>query len=109
MLNCVVKDAGPAVAYAFRMETMGDRIRALREARGYTQTQLGELCGVSKSAVSQWEDGTTSDIKLVPFLKLLDALKTDGHYLVYGPDREPPGPDPASTGRFRRPAIRSQR
>lgn len=109
MLNCVVKDAGLAVAYAFPMQTMGDRIRALREARGLTQTQLGEFCGVSKSAVSQWEDGTTTDIKLVPFLKLLDALKTDGHYLVYGPDREPSEPDPSSTGRFRRPAIRPQR
>lgn len=109
MLNCVVKDAGPAVAYAFRMQTMGERIRALREARGLTQTQLGELCGVSKSAVSQWEDGTTTDIKLVPFLKLLEALKTDAHYLVYGPDRAPVEPDPSSTGRFRRPAIKSQR
>lgn len=109
MLNYVVKDAGLKVAYAFPMQTMGDRIRALREARGLTQTQLGEYCGVSKSAVSQWEDGTTTDIKLVPFLKLLDALKTDGHYLVYGPDRSPAEQDPASTGRFRRPAIRPPR
>jgi transcriptional regulator with XRE-family HTH domain len=109
MLNCVVKDAELRVAYAFPMETMGDRIKALREARGLTQTQLGELCGVSKSAVSQWEDGTTTDIKLVPFLKLQEALSTDGHYLVYGPDRGPSEPDPASTGRFRRPVIRQTR
>lgn len=102
MLNQLVKDAGPLVHYAVRMETMGDRIKALREARGLTQTQLGELCGVSKSAVSQWEDGSTTDIKLIPFLKLQDALKTDGHYLVYGPDRGP-DEDTASTGRFRRP------
>jgi transcriptional regulator with XRE-family HTH domain len=109
MLNTEVKDAGLEVLYAvLHMETMGERIRRLREAQNLTQAQLGELCGVSKSAVSQWEDGTTTDIKLIPFLKLQEALKTDGHYLVYGPDRAPE-PDPASTGRFRRPAGLRQR
>lgn len=102
MLNFHVKHAGPVVSYADGMETMGDRIKLLREAQGLTQQQLGELCGVSKSAVSQWEDGTTTDIKLIPFLKLCAALKTDPQYLVYGPDRAPE-PDPSSTGRFRRP------
>jgi len=104
MLNPRVKDAGPIVAYAFEMQSMGDRIRQLRVARGLTQPELAEICGVTKSAVSQWEDGSTSDIKLIPFLKLLDALKTDGRYLVYGEDRGPaPDSDPSSTGRFRRP------
>jgi transcriptional regulator with XRE-family HTH domain len=93
------------------METMGDRIKRLREAQGFTQTQLGELCGVSKSAVSQWEDGSTTDIKIKPFLALCDALRTDPHYLAFGPqrgpdnDRRPPqgGPaDTGATGRFRR-------
>jgi transcriptional regulator with XRE-family HTH domain len=105
MLNTEVKHAGPLVGYAFpHMETMGDRIKRLREAQGLTQQELGERCGVSKSAVSQWEDGTTADIKLIPFLKLQEVLKTDGHYLVFGPDRAP-DPDPGSTGRFRRPNI----
>lgn len=104
MLNPLVKDAGPVVAYASRMETMGDRIRQLRVARGLTQPELAELCGVTKSAVSQWEDGSTTDIKLIPFLKLLDTLKTDGRYLVYGEDRGPaPVAETSSMGRFRRP------
>lgn len=89
MLNTVVKDAGPGVRYAGYMETMGERIRRLREAQNLTQTRLGELCGVSKSAVSQWEDGSTTDIKLKVFLALCDALRTDPHYLVYGPERAP--------------------
>lgn len=107
MLNRRVKDAGLAVAYALPMETMGERIRQLRIARGLTQPELGEICGVTKSAVSQWEDGTTTDIKLVPFLKLLDALKTDGHYLVYGAERGP-DEDTGGTGRFRRPGSKSR-
>lgn len=109
MLNRLVKDAKPTVQYAVPMESMGDRIKNLRIARGLTQPELAEICGVTKSAVSQWEDGSTTDIKLVPFLKLVDALKTDGHYLVYGADRAPrggpdePPQDSGATGRFRRP------
>jgi transcriptional regulator with XRE-family HTH domain len=104
MLNSSVKDAGPHVAYAVeQMETMADRIKRLREAQGLTQTQLGELAGgVTRSAVSQWEDGSTANIKLEVFLALCAALKTDPHYLVYGPDRGPDNPDTSSTGRFRR-------
>lgn len=107
MLNSIVKDAGLTVAYAVsRMETMGDRIKRLREAQNLTQTELGEQCGgVTRSAVSQWEDGSTTDIKLKQFLALCDALKTDPHYLVYGPDRVPEGTDPGSTGKFRRPGA----
>lgn len=67
-----------------------------------TQPQLAKLTGVTKSAVSQWEDGATSNIKLEPFLRLCDALGTDPHYLVYGPDRAPTTASP-SAGRSRRP------
>lgn len=107
MLNTAVKDAGLHVAYAIpTMETMGDRIRRLREAQNLTQTELGELCGgVTRSAVSQWEDGSTTDIKLRQFLALCDALKTDPHYLVFEPERQPEGPDTSSTGRLRRPGA----
>lgn len=100
MLDMNVKDAGLHVSYARQMptETMGDRIRQLRIARGLTQPALGELCGVTKSAVSQWEDGSTKNIKLEVFLRLLSALLTDFQYLVWGPDRAP-GP---SSGRVHR-------
>lgn len=107
MLNTAVKDAGLNVAYALhQMETMADRIKRLREAQNLTQTELGELCGgVTRSAVSQWEDGSTTDIKLRQFLALCDALKTDPHYLVYGPDRVPDNADTGSSGKFRRPGA----
>jgi transcriptional regulator with XRE-family HTH domain len=69
------------------METMGDRIRQLREARGLTQQQLGALVGVTKSAVSQWEDGSTKNLKLETFLRVCEVLQTDAEYLIWGPDR----------------------
>ena len=37
--------------------SIGDNIKALRERFGLTQTQLGEIAGVSDKAVSTWENG----------------------------------------------------
>ncbi len=105
MLNCLVKDAGLHVLYAGPMETMGDRIRQLRVARGLTQPALGELCGgVTKSAVSQWEDGSTENIKLKTFIRLCEVLQTDPQYLIWGADRSPTGA-PGAAARFRKPSI----
>lgn len=93
MLNAEVKDAVSVGEYAYpRMETMGERIRTLRQAKGYSQPKLAELVGVTKSAVSQWEDGSTTNIKLVEFLTLVDVLGTDPHYLVFGAERGRPPP-----------------
>lgn len=90
MLNVAVKDAEPLYPYAEqRMETMGDRIKTLREARRLSQEALGKLVGVTKGAVSQWESGSTKNIKLQTFLALLEVLRTDYEYLVYGADRAP--------------------
>jgi transcriptional regulator with XRE-family HTH domain len=106
MLNSMVKDAGLPVHYANGMESMGDRIKQLRVAQGLTQPQLAERVGVTKSAVSQWEDGSTSNVKLEVFLLLCEVLRTDPKYLVWGPDRAPT--DTSAPGRHRRPSI-SQR
>jgi transcriptional regulator with XRE-family HTH domain len=92
-----------ALPYA-PMETMGDRIRVLRQSKGWTQTQLAERLTdrgekVTFSAVSQWERGETQNIKLRLFLALVEELATTHEYLVHGPS------DPASrdtTGKFRK-------
>lgn len=100
MLNLEVKDAVQLVSYPCPgMETMGDRIKRLRVARGYSQEQFGKLVGVTKSAVSQWEDDSTKNIKLATFLRVLDALHTDANYLIWGSDRGPGGP--SSSGRHK--------
>lgn len=90
-------------------ETMGQRIKRLREARGLSQQQLANLVGVTPSAVSQWETDQVRSIKPPHFLALADALSTDPWFLVFGPQRAPKGEPPRSgddlggTGRFRRP------
>ncbi len=45
-----------ALSDSERME-LGNAIKAARMAREWTQSQLGERFGVSKSAVAQWESG----------------------------------------------------
>jgi transcriptional regulator with XRE-family HTH domain len=94
MLDFQVKDAIRDVPYAIRMETIGDRIRQCRNARGMTQLELAEAVGVTKGAVSQWELGGTKNVKLSTFLRLVEVLHTTAEYLVSGQT-------PAATGRYR--------
>lgn len=68
------------------MDDMGDRIRMLRKAKGWTQEQLGGEVGVSREAVSQWEIGPTKNIKNRTFARLVRALGTTQDYLLFGPD-----------------------
>lgn len=88
ILESNLKDAVGAYPYDLsHMETMGQRIKRLREARDWTQEHLADLTGVTLSAVSQWELDQTKNVKLVPFLRLAKVLETDPHYLVFGPER----------------------
>lgn len=76
------------------MDSPGERIRALRKAKGYSLEQLGVLCGVNKAAVQKWESGDTKNMKNEPLLLLARALGTDPAYIVWGPDRKPTRPLP---------------
>lgn len=103
MLQLNIKDALAGVAYAgAAMETMGQRIRALREAKGWNQEKLADVTGVTVSAVSQWERDETKNVKLEPFLRLAEALGTDPHYLVFGAARTAPAPSPSPSVKSRR-------
>lgn len=78
------------------MDKMGDRIRLLREAKGWSQEELAkELtmrgCKVSRVAVSYWESGASKNIKNRTMLALVDALGTTQQYLLFGPDKRNPG------------------
>jgi HTH-type transcriptional regulator/antitoxin HipB len=91
MLKPDATDAKESLAYAAPiMQTMGDRIRQLRTARGWSQSELAGRVGVTVGAISQWELGSTKNIKLETFIKLCDELATDFHYLIFGPTRKPP-------------------
>lgn len=46
------------------MSDIGQRIKALREGRGMSQQAVGDHCGVSRVAVTKWENGDTANMKL---------------------------------------------
>lgn len=79
------------------METMGDRVKRLREARGLTQPALARLLismgapsTLTKAAIAKWENGDTQNMKNSTFILLGKALGTDPEYLLWGQDRVPP-------------------
>jgi transcriptional regulator with XRE-family HTH domain len=41
-------------------ETLGDRLRRYRSAKGLTQTELAERAKVSRASIASWEGGTRS-------------------------------------------------
>ena len=63
--------------------TIGNRIAQLRKAKGFTQEYVADQLGVSRQAVSKWEqDQTSPDTKnLIALAQLLD---TDISFLAMG-------------------------
>lgn len=51
--------------------SIGARVRQLRKKNKLSQEKLGELCGVTKGMVSQWESGTSTP----PIDRLIELSK----------------------------------
>ena len=68
-------------------QTLGRRIQEGRRSAGLSQEALGERLGVSRQAVSKWENSQSyPDIELLPLIA--SALHTDIDSLLgYQPDR----------------------
>ena len=69
--------------------TTAQKIRSLRRAADLTQTQLGEILGVQKNAVSKWECGRVTDIpagKIKAMAKIFDVQPS---YLIDNERDEP--------------------
>lgn len=63
--------------------SIGERITELRKEQRLSQGQLSEALGISRQAVSKWENDLTSPDTL-NLIKLADILKTDVEYLATG-------------------------
>lgn len=60
------------------MEMIADRIKALREARGWTQAELARRLNITRNGVNSWEQGLSmpSPACLVDLAKLF-SVSTD--------------------------------
>ena len=67
---------------------IGERITALRKEKNISQTELATRLGVSRQAVSKWEQGSSSPDtgKLIQLAELFD---TEVEYLATGVHPEP--------------------
>ena len=62
-------------------KALGNKIKSLREQRGFTQSQLATRMNVSRAAVSNWELGNRlPDISMLD--RLADGLNVDVHVLL---------------------------
>lgn len=56
------------------METISERIKRLRDEAKLSQEQLGEAVGVSRVAVTKWENGQVANMKLANLLGMCKAF-----------------------------------
>ena len=70
--------------------SIGQRIREARAARHWTQDQLADAVGVSRSAVAQWETGRAGQVT-GNLTRIADSLGVGVEYLMYGDDKRAPG------------------
>jgi transcriptional regulator with XRE-family HTH domain len=69
--------------------TVGKRIRQTREERGWTQDQLAEHVGVSRSAVAQWETDRVGQVR-GNLTRIADVLDVSVEFLLHGLDKRIP-------------------
>lgn len=61
--------------------SIGKNIAFLRKEKGFTQTELGDILGVSNQAVSKWEsEMTMPDLMLLPKIAKVFQLSVDSLY-----------------------------
>jgi transcriptional regulator with XRE-family HTH domain len=64
------------------MGTIGERVRALRKARGLTQPQLAAEVGIDQSTISDIERGRGFSAETL--MRLCDALGSTAEYIMRG-------------------------
>lgn len=63
--------------------SIGERIAQLRKKKSLSQGQLADMLGVSRQAVSKWENDQTSP-DTMNLIRMADALDTEIEYLATG-------------------------
>ena len=66
------------------MERINDRIKRLRDQAGMSQGELARVVGVTRPAVSKWENGDTENLKLSNIVKLCQIFRLSADELIGG-------------------------
>ena len=62
--------------------SVGVKIKEYRKKMGLTQTELGEMLGVQKNAVSKWECGRVEDIPCAKIKAMATIFGVSASYLI---------------------------
>lgn len=73
--------------------TFAKRLREARQRADLTQQQVADACGLTKGAVSAWEQGVTDGILAENLFCVADILRVDPRWLATG--QEPTAADVA--------------
>lgn len=77
--------------------TLGDKIRAAREAADLTQEELGKKCGTTKQTIYKYEIGKITNIPLDRLEKIADIVGvTTTSLLGWQPEERPSTPLPSN-------------
>ena len=64
------------------MQTIGERVKAVREQRGMKQAELARRLGCSVNALSMLEHNTISDPRASRIIGIAEALQVSADYLL---------------------------
>jgi transcriptional regulator with XRE-family HTH domain len=78
----------PRSKFAY-MGTMGERIRAAREAKGWTQEQLAKIVGCTRPSITTWESDGVDAISHAYLTKLAGALGKSTEWILRGTEPKP--------------------
>lgn len=90
--------------------TLGKRLRWLRDARGETLKQVGDRAGVADMTISRIERGLGQSLNVATLIRLSRALRVEpvGLFLAALADQQPqPAPDKLEGEASQRPPSRS--
>lgn len=57
-------------------DKIGQKLRSIREAKGYSQEYIASMMDVSQSTYASWESGKTA-LRMDRLIRILDILDTD--------------------------------
>lgn len=69
--------------------TIAQKIKDLRKRAGLTQTELGDMLGVKKNAVSKWECGRVEDIPAGKIKSMAKIFQVPPSYLIDAEAEQP--------------------
>lgn len=82
---------------------LGDRLRALRKARGMTAVRMSELAGVTRTTLRAVESGDPASA-IGTYLRVMSVLGISGELAMLAGDSLLPAPPDSAAARSRRPA-----